>query len=114
MQVSRWAAAFLVTQLVEGPIYAWVLRERFPKVPARVAAALGASAITHPMVWFVIPYAVSRPYLLYLAVAETFAVVVEAIYLQALGAKHPFAWSLCANASSVGVALVTRWLFDFP
>ena len=40
MSLTRWASAFLLTQLVEVPIYAYALRGRW-------TAAFMASAITH-------------------------------------------------------------------
>ena len=114
MQLSRWAAAFLFTQVVETPIYAYALRERIKTPLGRVAAGFGASAITHPIVWFVIPHLIAHPYLAAMAVAETFAVVVEALYVRAFGLRHAFWWSLGANAASVALAMLSRRFFHFP
>jgi hypothetical protein len=114
MQLSRWVAAFVFTQIIEMPIYAWALRERVRHPAARAAAAFGPSALTHPVVWFVIPHLIAHPYLAYLAVAETFAVVVEAIYVRAFGVRRALLCSLAANGASVAMAMITRRLFHFP
>lgn len=114
MLLSRWIAAFLFTQIIETPIYAYALRHRVKHPLARVAAGFGPSAITHPIVWFVIPHLVAHPYLLHVAVAETFAVVVEAIYVRAFRVDRAFLWSLAANSASVAAALISRHFFHFP
>ena len=145
----RWfLLAFALTQLVEVPIYARALwaSERAPSLPlplpspspsplpspsparrplaARVVIAFGASALTHPIVWFVMPWlatsllaalaraglplGVTTRTLVYGALAEGFAVLVEAAYLRAFGLRRAFAWSLTANVASVivGTAVV--------
>ncbi|MEZ4315722.1 MAG: hypothetical protein R3F14_47505, partial [Polyangiaceae bacterium] len=167
----RWfLIAFLVTQLIEVPIYERALRERH-SAPAtrddssdlsptaaeaasptrarpsaevepsqeqgisheqgaserarevrrwgwRVGVAFGASAITHPVVWFAMPTlaiallrvaAWTGPFefspelstTIYGLLAEGFAVTVEALYLRAFGVRRPLLWSVIANASSV-------------
>ena len=122
----HWLVAFAFTQLVEMPIYMRALR-------GRPGVAFGASAITHPFVWFVIPAAWTRIYLAmigldsrlmiaspvarYIALtvlAETFAVIVEAIYLRAFGLRRALWWSLEANAASVGLGLILRSMFGWP
>ena len=114
MQLGRWAAAFLFTQAIETPIYAFALRRRFRHPAVRIGAGFGASTLTHPIVWFVIPHFVAHPRFAYLAVAETFAVVVEAIYLYTLGLRRATMWSLISNGASVAASIVTRLLFHFP
>lgn len=108
VQLQAWLTAFLFTQLVEIPIYAVFLRVRLP-------AAFGASAITHPVVWFVIfPY-VPLPYLGLIALAETFAIVVEAGYFRVLlGRPRVWPWALAANGASFATGLLSRWLFGVP
>ncbi len=122
----RWLLAFAFTQAVEVPIYMRALR-------GRPAVAFGASAITHPVVWFVIPRVWVRLYLAMIAVrsdliirsptaryvcmvllAETFAVLVEAIYLRAWGLRRALAWSLAANAASLTLGLLSRACFGLP
>ena len=123
--MGRWLLAFLLTQLVEMPIY----RRR---AHTSWLEAFGASAFTHPIVWFVIPgwvYAFAErvlagrfglrlgsfeAWLLMAVVAETFAVLAEAAYLKLLLRPRPLSTSLIANAASVAVGLTLRSLFGLP
>lgn len=103
----HWLAAFAVTQLVEVPIYLRAQR--------RFGVAFGASAITHPIVWFVVPaFWRGGGYLGMVLVAEAFAVITEAVWLRRFGVRHAFWWSLLANASSVAIGLSIRALFGWP
>ena len=95
-----WLAAFAVTQIVEVPIYAIALRER--AWASRLALAFGASAITHPFVWFLFPRLV-QDYWTMVVLAEAFAVLVEAGWLWCFGLKRAILWTLLANGTSVGV-----------
>jgi hypothetical protein len=95
---------------------------------ARAAIAFGASLLTHPIVWFVMPALSARLYaacalmlpgarglgvtgqtLLYGALAEGFAVAAEALYLRAFGVQRALAWSAGANAASVIVGTLVVW-----
>jgi hypothetical protein len=123
--VVRWLAAFLFTQVVECPIYASALCDRPARGPRgwalgpRLAAAFGASAFTHPVVWFVIPWLWSSldrvgGYWAMVVVAELFAWSAEGLYFRALSLPRPWAWSLVANAASFGLGLLSRSLFGWP
>ena len=103
------AQRILVTQLVECPIYARVLRQR--PHPWRLAFML--SAITHPIVFFIFPKGLGG-YWSMVSAAELFAVVSEALLLSALGVKRSIAWALVANAASVTVGLGLRWWLNWP
>lgn len=96
---SRWLLAFAVTQAIEIPIYLWATPGR--PWARRLWIAAMASVMTHPIVWAM--GWVIRPYLLYVLVAETFAVVVETLWLRYHGVPQPFWWALTANATSVAV-----------
>jgi len=111
--IGRWLVAFLFTQAVEVPIYARALGPTGRSLRRRIALAFGASAITHPFVWFVFPRIVDG-YWLMVACAEAFAVLAEAAYFAALGMRHPVRWSLLANAASVTVGFTSRALFGVP
>ena len=124
--VRAWLRAFLFTQAVEVPIWAYALyahrrpgRYLWPAWVA-VAAGFGASLITHPVVWFVIPSHTFVPegspswYGVMVAEAETFAVVVEAVYTSALGLRWALGWSLVANGASAGLGMLSRHLFGWP
>jgi len=110
--LTKWLNAFFLTQAVELPIYAMVLASRYGRTWRTLALAFGASAITHPIVWFVVPWRLWSYWTCY-AVAESFAVLTEAVYLVVLGLKpaRALAWSLCANAASVAVAELLRRVF---
>jgi hypothetical protein len=105
---QAWALAFLFTQMVEVPIYTVGLR-------VGVLPAFGASAITHPVLWFVIfPY-LHLPYVWLIVVGESFAVLVEAAYFAyPFRRRRALLWSLLANAASFGTGMISRWLFGMP
>ncbi|APR75547.1 Hypothetical protein A7982_00893 [Minicystis rosea] len=120
---GAWLSAFLFTQAVEVPIYLTALRRAPADVEApftgtaALAAAFSASLITHPIVWFLIPRIPASSYVEMALRAETFAVVVEGIYLYALGAmrlRPALLTSLIANAISVSLGLLSRSLFGWP
>ena len=103
-----WAGAFCLTQLVEIPIYLHAARS----LPAarRWVFAAGASAITHPVVWFGFPWNL-EPWLLLFLAAESFAILTEALWGRLLHVPRPFRWSLVANLSSVAAGFLARELW---
>lgn len=103
-----WALAFFFTQLFEMPIY-W-------RASKSLRVGFFASAITHPIVWFVFPELMDHGvgYVPMVLLAETFAVVVEGVWLRFNRVPRAFLWSLGANAFSVCCGLVLRSLFGFP
>jgi hypothetical protein len=120
--IVAWAGAFFFTQAVEVPVWAYALRtdrklalgeERWP-LWLCVAVAFGASAITHPVVWFVFPQLAPGSYWVMIAQAETFAVLVEAAYAWGLGLRSPLVWSVLANCASAGLGLLCRATFGWP
>jgi hypothetical protein len=103
-----WAMAFLFTQMVEVPIYAVGLR-------VGLLPAFGASAITHPVLWFVIFPTLHLSYFWLIVVGESFAVLVEAAYFAFLfRRRRALLWSALANAASFGTGMLSRWLFGMP
>src|SRR5664279_5288957 len=105
---QAWALAFLFTQMVEVPIYAVGLR-------VGLLPAFGASAITHPVLWFTIfPY-LHLSYIWLIIIGESFAFLVEAAYFAFLfRRRRALLWSLLANAASFGTGMLSRWLFGMP
>lgn len=103
-----WGTAFLLTQAIEMPIYGLGTRDSGLSVAWRVAVGFGASALTHPIVWFVLRELLEARlgFWAYFAVAETFAVVVEALYLRWFEVRRPWALSLVANGTSASVGLL--------
>lgn len=106
-----WALAFALTQAIEVPIYVAGARLR----PGR---AFAASAITHPVAWFVAPRVWRAAFVMafghpapttawrvvwavgYVALAEGWAVSTEAWWLRRSGCARPWRWSLAANGAS--------------
>ena len=107
-----WIGAFLLTQAIELPIYALGTRGTTLSVPWRLAVGFGASAVTHPVVWFVLRALLERRlgFVVFFLAAETFAVVTEALYLRAFGVPRPWRLSLAANATSASIGLLLWWL----
>jgi hypothetical protein len=107
--LRAWLSAFLFTQLVEMPIYRRGLGVSW-------LAAFGASALTHPIVWFVIFHdAVRWDYTTKAVAAELFAWLAEAAYFRfCFGRKKALVWALLANAASVALGLISRALFGAP
>ena len=105
-----WLLAFAVTQVVECPIYVAALGRDGPKrsLRDRLSLAFAASAITHPVVWFVIPHlwrvtGQGTGYAGLVVTSEAFAVLVEAELLRGFGLRRSLVWSLVANGASAGL-----------
>jgi hypothetical protein len=113
-----WLIAFAFTQAFEMPIYLWVMRRQSVELStlARVLVAFGATALTHPIVWFVLPVLQTTPlkYWGYVAVAEAFAVLAEAFYVARFGIERALLWAFVANATSATLGLLSRWMFGIP
>src|SRR5687768_10659632 len=112
--VQAWLAAFALTQVVEAPIYCVALADF--KWASRIAAALGASTITHPIVWFGFvafwPFGWDQGwgYWSMVVAAELFAFGVEAVYLHLLRVPAAWLWSLGANLISVSTGFLLQEL----
>jgi len=104
-----WLVAFVFTEMVEVPIYWAGLR-------VGLLAAFGATAITHPILWFVIFPHLGLPYVWLIVVGEAFAVSVEAAYFLLLrrGLRRALLWSFLANAASFATGMLSRMLFGVP
>ncbi len=110
-----WVLAFGLTQAIEAPLYAVALRER--GLARAAGIALGASALTHPFVWFAFPALFAGfegSDVVRVAVSEAFAVGVEALYLSAWGVPRAFWWSLAVNGASFSVGLSLSLLIGWP
>lgn len=105
-ELRAWAFAFVLTQIVEVPI--WMRAHRGSKL-ARLVKAFGATAITHPLLWFVFAPRWRGDYWSMFVVGELLVVAVESTYARLLGAAHPLAWSAVANATSASVGLAVYY-----
>lgn len=105
-----WLSAFAVTQAVEVPVYVRALKGH----SRRWWWAFGASAVTHPVVFFGFGRLWPGGYWSGVAAAEAFAVAVEAAWLSALGVERSVAWALLANGLSVAVGLGLRAAIGWP
>jgi hypothetical protein len=111
MSVGDWSTAFLLTEGIEVPVYLWTARSM--SGPRRFAYAAGASAITHPILWFCLPWE-TAPYFPLLLGAEAFAVGVEALWGRLWGAPRPWLASLVANSASYGLGNLILWFGSRP
>ena len=120
----EWVLAFVLTQVVEMPIYAYAFRlNRDFAWPKAFAAGFVPSLLTHPIVWgvFVLHWPffwdvypewvdTSFGYVSMVIAAETFAVVVEAVYLHAMKVPAGWLWSIGANLISVSIGYLLQEL----
>jgi len=106
--VISWLSGFLLTQAVEVPLYL--------RAGAGWRAAVLASTLTHPVVWF--GFATVRgwvhSYWAAVVLMEAFAILVEALWLSSRRVKHALLWSLGANLASVTIGFASRALFGWP
>ncbi len=104
-----WLQAFALTQVLEMPVYLFATRGETSWF-TRFIVAFGASALTHPIVWFVFPKVWPfRSFFWMIVAAEIFAVVAEALYLRWCRVPRPWVWALVANGFSLSVGLVIRF-----
>ena len=105
--VWRWLLAFGLTVAIEIPLASWLLRGALQR---RVALALVAQLASHPLVWFVFPELPVR-YWTMIAIAETWAVVVEALIFVFVGQERwqrALGISLMTNGASYAIGLALR------
>ena len=112
--VASWAVAFAVTQAVEAPIYARAIGAPYRRA---FAIGFGASLLTHPPLWFVIPRYVEWGPTTW-AVSEVAVTLVEAAWLWTMGAadRSPtrvLGLAVIANGASILVGESLRLFVDF-
>lgn len=108
--IGAWLSAFVVTELVEAPIYARCLKPRSD----RWLIALAASALTHPFIFLVLPDLWSGGWISYVLAAEAIAISVEALWLRLFGVRRATLVALLANGASTLVGLTLRELTGWP
>lgn len=110
--LQAWFQSFVFTQVVEVPIYMSAL----PGGRWRAAIiGLGATTLTHPVVWFVFPVILRGNWVRMTIWSELFAFGAEAAYICLwLSPWRALTASLVANGSSLGLGLLSRYLFGVP
>jgi hypothetical protein len=103
-----WLWAYLVTQVIEVPLYL--------QVTGSWRVSFLASTLTHPVVWFVFPglMRLGWSYWAMVAAAELFAVAAEALWLKVNGVQRALLWSFVVNAVSATGGLLLREAFGAP
>jgi len=104
-----WLASFVLTLGVELPI-AWRLLRDEPTAPPRLlGVVVGASALTHPLLWFALPLLFGN-YVTYLVTCESGIVLVEALILwrgvPVARPKKALVTALVMNAASLAAGLL--------
>lgn len=105
-----WLVAFVFTQCVEMGVYVHAHEASAQRpVSEKIAIAFACSAITHPLVWFVIPDLSRAAGIAHwwttVAICEAFAVIAEGILLTSFRVRHAFVWALAANTCSFVMGL---------
>ena len=92
----NWPLAFGLT-LVSESLVLYLLFKKNTTVMNIAAALLVGNALTHPVVWFLIPRLVSS-YGAYIVFAETFAFAVEVPVILVLIRPEPWYMSIAGSA----------------
>ena len=107
-----WPAAFFLTQLAEISVALLLWRDA-PKRKIILLVFL-ASAITHPIIWFIFPQFAREnhwDYSTFLLIAEGYAYGVEILWYMAMRAPRPVLLSCTANTASFGLGLLIQALY---
>lgn len=81
-----------------------------PSLRHAILIAFGASAMTHPIVWFGFPLVIPLiGYWPMVVCAEAFAIGSEAYYMRGEGMRRALLWSLAANGASFGLGAAILW-----
>jgi hypothetical protein len=107
---SGWFAAFVLTLAVEVPIAGYLLRRVEPDRLRLAILLVFANLATHPIVWFVITQLFLIGTWEYVLVAESWAVVVEAVFyavaFRDLDPRRAIGVAVVAN----GASFIAGWI----
>lgn len=103
----NWLTAFLLTEAVEAPVY--LALGRGVPLLRRLLVAFGASAVTHPVLWFAFPWDRASWWWSFV-IGECLVVIVEGALAWLAGFRFPWLVALAANAASVVVGLLISWI----
>ena len=113
--LGEWLPAFLLTLCVEIPVALLALsagRTAIPRteIPRAAVIVVLANLATHPVVWFVLTQVLLVGTPAYTAVAEAWAVVVEALFyavaITGIRSRRAIAVAVVANGASFVVGRV--------
>jgi len=108
--LSTWLGAFILTQLVEWPLYLRLMGKR----RCGWLIAFGTSTISHPLIFVGLPLVWEGSWVGYVICAEGIAVLMESLWLHWFKIERPIFWALIANGCSLVVGLLSRWILDWP
>jgi len=91
-----WLIAFGLTLSFEVPLVAWLLRDSSPSLRHRLAIAVFANLLTHPLVWFFFPQ-LPLNYMPRLVLSECWAFAGEAV----------FYWSMCSRLNLIRASQIS-------
>jgi hypothetical protein len=109
--VVAWAQAFALTTLIEAPIVVAATRDEPSPWPRRLALAVFAQLVTHPLVWFVFPFIAGITGHTSLALSELWAWLGEALFFAVALPTRPLralGVSGVANGVSFAVGLLLQ------
>ncbi len=102
-----WLTAFLITEAVEAPVY--LALGRGVPLLRRILLAFGASAVTHPLLWFLFDWDTESWWWSF-GLGEGLVVIVEGMLARLAGFRFPWLVALAANAASVLVGFLIQWI----
>lgn len=114
MNWYAWLIGFGLTVSFEAPLVVWLLKDALPSARRRLAFAVFANLLTHPLVWFFFPQ-LPLNYAARLLGSECWAFAGEALFYWTVVSPLSFTRasliSLFANLTSFGLGwvVVSRW-----
>ena len=114
MNWYAWLIGFGLTLSFEVPLVVWLLGDALPSMRHRLAIAVFANLLTHPLVWFFFPQ-MPINYAPRVALSECWAFAGEALFYWTVVSPISLARagliSLAANLTSFGFGwiVVHRW-----
>ena len=100
--LELWLNAFLLTLLIEIPIYFSCIRG---KVWERLLLSYAPTGLTHPPLWFLFPWG-QYDYLFLYVSSELLVLLVEGSYLKLMKVDKPFKLAFTANIFSALVVFL--------
>ena len=111
-QIEMWLSAFVITSVIEMPVYLWALRYTDHSQTNKILISLTPSIVTHPLIWWGIPPLINQisiSEVSYYILVEVIAVLGEYFFLKKLKCNSALSTSLIANGCS---ATLGSYLFD--